>query len=178
MYRLSIDPGLSGTGLAVWDDQGTEADWCTLAPPKRVYSNINTYAVHAPGEDGWPIRMANIVGQINHIYEHLEVRGRVHKVYIEWPHFRGDEVGYTATSKGDIYKLSALIGGIMTITIHKFGGTVKLVPVTEWKGQLPKDIVTNRIKNVLGNNVCENLRISQHGWDAVGIGLYTKGFKF
>lgn len=173
MYRVSIDPGIEGTGLAVWND----ASWDTLVPPIHVYSNIHHVGMN---EGTWLTRMLSISKQVQALLDTLTVQNqKLLHVYIEWPHYRADHVGQTATAKGDIHKLSALIGSLTSLAATRYGAVVHLVPVADWKGQLPKYVVRDRILKHFGEPVCEgSLHIRQHGWDAVGIGLYAKGFKF
>ena len=75
--------------------------------------------------------------------------------------------------RGDLVTLSFFIGFL--------AGRLAPVPfipieVNRWKGQLSKKNVEQRIKNKLGEQVCDTLGIKTHAWDAVGIGLYCKGY--
>jgi hypothetical protein len=176
MYRISIDPGLEGTGLAIWEGFGTENDWRTIEPPVKVLSNIHSLS------NTWEGRLEDIAGQVSLEFGLLyhQKLALVSHTYIEWPHYRTDPVGQTATAKGDIYKLSALIGALMYVAGNKYTSEVVLVPVLDWKGQLPKSVVARRCQDLLnypakGDN---KLHISSHGWDAVGIGLHAKGYRF
>jgi len=172
MYRISIDPGLEGTGLAIWSSYGTENDWRTMEPPTKVMNDIRS--MHYT----WEYRLIDICKQIDFEYAKICARGAVTHTYIEWPHYRTDPVGQTATARGDIYKLSALIGAIMQVASGKYDSMIGLIPVLDWKGQLPKPVVAKRCMELIDYKRHEKLAITSHGWDAVGIGLYAKGHRF
>ncbi|GAH42403.1 unnamed protein product [marine sediment metagenome] len=85
--------------------------------------------------------------------------------------------GYAAAS-GDAYtKLCVSIGVIMDALdgLWPFAKWI-LVPVNEWKGQLPKPVVVRRVRQVLGKLEDEQGKtIATHAIDATGIGLWVKG---
>ncbi len=69
-----------------------------------------------------------------------------------------------------------MVGRIMEVLRHN-NLKVKLVPVNAWKGQLSKELVIDRIADVMGP-VWMKVSGSQfrtHEWDALGIGLWAKG---
>lgn len=96
-------------------------------------------------------------------------------VYVEWPTFFDSGVGHAVARRGDLGKLTFGAGYICGALGECFGCQTVPVTVNEWKGQLPKAVVTERIKHLLGKNKCQRLGITSHAWDAVGIGLYAKG---
>ena len=46
---------------------------------------------------------------------------------------------------------------------------------TEWKRQLKKDIMVKRLRRGVGNNDASGHLITEHAWDAIGIGLFFAG---
>lgn len=157
---ISIDAGLSGTGLAHW----AEEDWFRCVNPTRV---VNLYA-----------RQANdLIEKAAQLTYHVlqEIKGRkVLRAYIEFPRHFESTKGTTAEAQGDIIKLAYLVGCFAT-ALRARGVEVFLVGVNEWKGQLPKDIVERRIIATLPD-IKEELNPTSHSWDATGIGLWAKGF--
>jgi hypothetical protein len=51
----------------------------------------------------------------------------------------------------------------------------RLVKPSQWKGQLPKTIVIDRLRRKLGRKQCDDLGIEKDAWDAVGIGMWAQG---
>lgn len=92
--------------------------------------------------------------------------------FVEWPQDFQSSAGRTASRSGSIVKLSVATGCLMH-EMGRLGGTVRHVPVVDWKGQLSKAQVESRIRRKLGAAACENY--DSHVWDAVGIGLFGMG---
>lgn len=167
MRTLSLDPGISGTGWAVWDRHGRDCDWQKIVPPLAV-------GVIMP-------KGGEYIARTQSITEKLALTLKTHKVsdvVCEFPEYFGDTAkGYAATSDGSIYKLAFFIGAVAQLCFDR-GIIFNDVNVTTWKGQLPKEVITKRIVALLGIDACTNLCVSTHAWDAVGIGLYAKGHRF
>jgi hypothetical protein len=92
---------------------------------------------------------------------------------IEWPKFMESGGGQTVARTDSLVKLVACAGRIVQV-FRGLGVPVTLVPVADWKGQLPKEVVNKRIVKRLGEAACEDFQT--HAWDAVGVGLWAKGF--
>lgn len=162
---LSIDPGIDGTGIAVWNE---DPDWRTSLSSVKVWSR--------PSVEGWVSKCI----ELSDLYYNLHESVQPVRIYCEWPAYHQTGVGQAATAKGDIHKLSFLIG-MFAREVADVGGEFILVPVAEWKGQLPKQVVQRRIeKAYAGTGVLEGLKLKKldHSWDAIGIGMYAKGFRF
>lgn len=159
--RISIDPGVSGTGVAVWD----EPVWSRFFPP-ALTCNLPTYK----GKD-WNAK-AQIVGdEIDRFLSEY----RVVMVYVEWPEFMpGSLKGNAAAVKGDLQKLTYSVGVIGRVC-HAHSVGLEVIPVSVWKGQLSKAVVKERIRRRYADIGVE-LCASSHAIDAVGIGLHAKGF--
>lgn len=93
------------------------------------------------------------------------------RLVCEFPEFQsgaGREMGWR---KGDLQKLTFLIGSIYWATRPQ----VVFFPVSpsKWKGQLPKSVVEHRVIESLGKETCARLKLRTHAWDAAGIGLWA-----
>lgn len=151
---LSIDPGTSGCGWAIWDIT------------RRKNWELLRYGVFVPvklrGNDTndlqrWQYEAEQVSETVAGIGKYCE------SMYVEYPSVFG---GGVAAQSGAIVKLATLVGMIM----GGFQGESILVPVVNWKGQLPKEIVAKRVKKILPNCKAES-----HAIDAIGIGLYLQG---
>lgn len=149
---LAIDPGLQGTGWAVF--YGVHPMRCGVI---RVRKPVDFHA-----------RSSEIARELAEI----AVESYIGQVYIEYPSFFDSARGHMVARRGDLLKLCYLVGVIS----GRLGPTAtELVPVAQWKGQLPKEVVESRIRKTLGNSIVKRLGIRTHAWDAVGIGLYKHG---
>ena len=156
---VSVDPGIDG-GWASW--LGTE--WKKELPPE------DTGLVRPRGKSkDWATRLDSSLDQ----WVELLREWRWEHMLIEWPKFMESGGGQTVARTDALVKLAATCGRIVQV----FRGEdipVTLVPVADWKGQLPKEVVNKRIVKRLGEAACEDFET--HAWDAVGIGLWGKGF--
>lgn len=155
---VTIDPGIRGTGLAIWDLK----TWKTATIP------LATFVVTPPQEEKWVQAIGTLYDQIEPIFEEYKVV----KAYCEFPEYFSSGKGHAATSKGQIYKLSCLVGVFMGIMLAK-GCTLIPVQVHAWKGQLSKDAVITRLLKI--EPKLDDLGINTHAWDAVGIAFSLKG---
>lgn len=146
--RITIDPGLSGTGYALWDD-----GW------KLIESGVR----NAPKDYDWESKGFSIISDLEDI---VEFNSEVRAGYIEFPAFFGSAGGATVASSGALVKLAWFVG----VVCARLKFTVELVEVRDWKGQLPKEVVIKRIKRIL-----PRVKAISHAWDAIGIGLYKRG---
>ena len=99
---------------------------------------------------------------------------QVEEVFIEWPEFEPSARGRAAANRGDLGKLY-LSASVVAAAGYETGKTVRPIPVSVWKGQLPKKIVAERITDRIGRDAVKELKIVSHGFDAVGIGHYVIG---
>jgi hypothetical protein len=142
---LSIDPGLGGTGWALW--------------------------THAKAPDAVGVRCEELANKlIFTVDEHAVMRDSTF-VYLEMPQHMGGRKGIAAQA-GSVYVLTFLVG---YLAARLRPCQVIVVNPGEWKGQLPKDVVQRRIERIIGKRKCEDLGIKTHAWDAVGIGLHALG---
>lgn len=159
---LTIDPGLSGTGLAFWN----EAEWNELVYPRKA---LNIYARE---NSTWDVRANTLAAKFHselelmHHGNHKTVRAA-----IEYPSVFSDTARSQASAKkGDMGKLFVIVGMYMEI-LRQWSIPVQLVPVNDWIGQLPKEVNQRRILERL-----PRLGVVAHALDATGLGLHLKGF--
>ena len=156
---ISIDPGLGGTGWALWTGSKT---------PDAVGIVRDTARDEILSVRCWEMK--------EKLFKALSSADRgwwrtSSFVYIEMPQHMGGRKGIAAQA-GSVYVLTFLVG-YLAARLHP--ATVITVNPMEWKGQLPKDVVQRRIERTLGLKKCKDLNIKTHAWDAVGIGLFALG---
>lgn len=154
--ELSVDPGLHACGVAVWDEQH-QLVWAGYV------KNTSGGDFHAMVT---AVRVAN------------RYTTGATKLVIELP-----QVYVRTRSKGDpndLISLAVLVGAF----VGQFGGTVpfgyKLYKPQEWKGQVPKEIMSVRIAKRLTDEerskvVLPAAGLAHNVWDAVGLGLHHAG---
>jgi hypothetical protein len=161
---IAVDPGLSGTGWAVFDRHHG----------KDPQNPIDSGSISCPcPEAHWWKRAENIA----HLLIGTCRRYSCFALYIELPKFyESAGAGLSAARDGDLVKLSILVGMIIGAAAAPGGGTMHCVPVpiADWKGQMDKDLCAQRIKKRLPKFVPKT-KLS-HEMDAVGIGLFVKGW--
>ena len=162
-YRISIDPGLGGTGLAAWD----MATWDRAIPP---YASHCLY-VPVRGKDWtWDRRADYLRGRLDDWLPGYFNRGwrDVNQVYIEQPQFFDSGKGHASARKGSLLKLQFVVG-MCAGMLRCRGVTVELVPVTTWLRQLTSRQLHPRVKILTGRSY------KSHTLYAVGLGLFKKG---
>lgn len=152
MTSLSIDPSIRSCGWAVW--KNGRFKYAGLIRPKV--------------QEDWQAMGHQVGAEIHGIVRDH----KVDEVYCEFPAFFGGSKGAVTASSGALVKLAWLVGfldGMITPEFRKF----VLVPVNTWKGQLPKEVIIERIKKILPRGIWKNFKADM--WDAAGIGLYVHG---
>ena len=150
---IFVDPGLGGTGWASFPIPGG-------AP--------NCFGVLRGGKGPWETQAHDIcqgfIGVLNAL--------RPKAVVMEFPTlWSGDMKSFTSASRGDLFKLSYLIGGLAEAAWECCPQHPKLITPQEWKGQLPKEVVIKRILREWPDLE----KIPNHAADAVGMGLAAQG---
>lgn len=158
MKTMSIDPGNRGAGWALWNEGRLQNFGCVRAPNNR---HIHWWEAGRQN--------AALLHDIGH-------RGRVEKVYCEFPTYFSGGKGQAAAASGSLVKLSWFVGFIDALFTPEFI-PFELVPVNMWKGQLPKEVVEDRICKILKKkSIIRRLQsMPNHAFDAVGIGLFIHG---
>ena len=151
---LSIDPGSSGTGVALFlpkEDAPVETRVLTI------------------GSGSWEAKCDSLLELLRSLEKNWARQYGEAAVVIEQPQFFDAAGGHMVARRGDLAKLCIFAGMCYGIFVPRS----VLVPVHLWKGQLPKAVVNQRIVQRLGKDACRKFRT--HAWDAVGIGLYVRG---
>jgi hypothetical protein len=157
---MAIDPGLNSMGWAYWAVSPTDR------PPTRVG------LIKAPRKLDLAPRSLWVARQLELELHELDKPGGSthHEVDFvsEFPAWHGIQLGWAA---GDLQRLVFLVGVLAGYFRHAHSFT----PVTpgDWKGQLPKDVVTRRLIKRFGKGA--TLDWEKDVWDAVGIGLWKMG---
>jgi len=148
---FSIDPGVNTVGVAVWDGAELSRAFLVRTEHEQAWWSVVWQTVVALR--CYPISDSVLVIEKPQIY----VRSR---------------------SKGDPNDLIdlALVGGAIAGATRP--AEVVLYRPAEWKGQVPKPVMIERIKRSLSESERERVEIPkvrslEHNvWDAVGIGLF------
>lgn len=167
---LALDPGIRGSGVAVFD-----------ASKKELH---HACYVKNPNDGNGPAACAAmalaIVTAVNDHYKH-EITGLAH-LALEWP-----KVYAAGKGKGDPNDLIALAGigaALVSTVMMLLHSTPEPLQIThyyprDWKGTVDADVMLDRIEARL--TPAEAAKIQRSGAlthniiDAVGIGLFTLG---
>lgn len=160
VYRVSIDPGGTGTGIAFWKSR----TWDKLELPVRCE------IIEPVLEGEWHEKVCDVAGQIKQLLQY-EI---ISEAYIEQVGYFDSHVGQAAARSESMEKLVTAYGAIL-YALSFCADKIITIPVNTWKGQLPKKVVENRILSLLPE-IKGFPNFSSHAIDAVGIGLYAKGF--
>jgi Holliday junction resolvasome RuvABC endonuclease subunit len=149
--RMAIDPGHGGTGYVIWKMSWQYVTCGIIAPSKSM---------------DWETRGKIIAERMKYIRDFY----RIKEIYMEYPAYFSSVGGEMVAKRGDLAKLLWLVGLIhgMVHPTH-----VELVRVTDWKGQLPKAVVEERLRKLLGKSYPKDCK--SHSVDALGIGMYVRG---
>ena len=152
---MTIDPGLGGTGIAIWDTEQWEV--------QKKLNEHKSYPIN-------PTVTLTIYKKEKILFgiEKLCMKHNVVLAYIENAYYGASEKGQVTASSGALVKLSEFIGEITSIL--KCYCQVRLVSPQKWKGTMTKEAVIHRILKR-----CPHIVATSHAWDAVGIGLFEVG---
>lgn len=146
---LAIDPGRA-TGWALFRDGRLVAAGTVQAPDARCTTTRCTTILRGIiaavpwGEGGYPADLCAV--------EEMDYRP-----------------GTAGSNPVDLLGVQA-IGGVCTA----LGSEFRFVPVRAWKGSVPKSVSDARTKAALDSSeVLTYVRQTDHGRDAIGIGLYV-----
>lgn len=147
---MSIDPGLSGSGYAIWEKD-----------------RLQKSGVVASRAKGWREQGEQVAAELHSISR----AHTVEKVFCEYPEYFQSAGGLVTARSGSLVKLAWFCGFLNALFATEFI-PFEFVEVNLWKGQLKKDIVEQRVKRILR---CKTDTIVSHAIDAVGIGLFVHG---
>jgi Holliday junction resolvasome RuvABC endonuclease subunit len=152
---MTIDPGVgSGSGWVIWQDKET--------------TNVIDYGLAVASVSVW-FNACNIVCQQ---LKQVMQQHRVRQVIIEYPRFMQSNAGRRTAERGDLIKLAVLTGRICQAATD-LCPQVLFYDVSTWKAQWSKEIVKERVLEILGYDACKGFH--RDIWDAAGIGLAARG---
>jgi len=161
---LTVDPGLGGTGLAFWKDF-TVWESEGVRPPDSVHS-LRT----GRQDSHWWDRCIRLSKSFELIMRRYRWPGLV--VVEGQELWSSSGTSQASVGKGDMFKTAYLVG-MIGHTVHGGRCICRLVPPSQWKGQLSKQAVVKRIKRRLPD--VEDACLADHVSDAVGLGLFLMG---
>lgn len=164
---MTVDPGFGGTGYAVWHDRTRKR---LLYDPPAAHGVINPPSAEKELEERGAWLFSEFKRTIIRYTGMWQKIGQPITIYIEWPEFFGSTgKGHSAAGRGDFAKLlfaaSCIAGAAFSQECD-----VHFIPVTMWKGQLPKSVVAKRVARCLK---CPANRYPNHAMDAVGLGVWV-----
>lgn len=161
---LSVDPGINSTGWAYWIHRSNGIE----QSPYRVG------LVRSKRTGSWWEHAKTQVWELESIVQSHSIPMREVDFVCEMPQsMMGSHGGMVSLQTNSIQKLSAMVGMFAYWAWCQEVLSVQLVHPREWKGQLPKAVVCQRIRKTLGSHHCKFYKADI--WDAVGIGLHAKG---
>jgi len=157
---MSIDPSINNLGMAIWVMPSKKLLLWKLVHPKPHCRN-NEYAKS--------LSMSDQLREWAKVYV-------VNEMILEVPEHWAVG-GFEARETGSIAKLSFVCGLVygMQYDMEKF----ELVAPRGWKGQLPKEVMANRLQDEYGqkygidlNGTITGRKLNENVADAIGIGHY------
>lgn len=169
---LSVDPGLTHTGVALFvnirhrQSRSVPFQIASCKPQK-------TWLLQLPVKGSWEskcIRMSDLlVETINGNVDGIRLCS-IDKCLIESQQFwSASSKSVAATSSGNIFKLSVLCGCFFRALVDR-SVDCEFVSPGDWKGQTPKDVIESRVCKI-----CNYSKVQDHVADAIGIGLWYQG---
>lgn len=152
---LCVDPSLTRTGWAffAWrDDAGWKLHSAGVFKQRRCTNE-------------WVATMDKMVSQLREKLFVLrdEWEGRI-VILVEQPELMLGGRGLAAHNSGAVMKLTAMVFTVRA-RCAELGLPCKLIPVSRWKGQVPKEVTQQRVRRYWGWSGTDHNEA-----DAVGIG--------
>ena len=160
-YWMSIDPGVGGTGFAVWSAE----DFDSLSPP------IDSGSIECDDSSAAWIERAARIGDL--LRTTVCRKYPLCHVFYEHPAFLEGPKGIASARDGSLVKLSIIAGIVVASTAVPTCTRVTPVPL-HWKGQMSKTMTEKRIRERIPDYRARDG--ADHEWDAIGIGLFVKGY--
>jgi Holliday junction resolvasome RuvABC endonuclease subunit len=154
---ICIDPGYDKSGWAFFPKANVG---------KKLKIELPTEWGTVVGKGQFEERMTSIHDQFVELVKKLKME----KAIIEWPSYEMSPRGHAAAVKDDLGKIISASASIVLACLGN-GVEIERVRVREWKGQLPKKVVWNRAKKVMGDDKWSQFK-NEHIRDAVALGLW------
>jgi len=149
---ISIDPSINNVGIAVWELPNALLEYKLVHP--KVGQRNNEYD-----------KSLSILDQLKEWIKEYEVNRMILEVPEHWA-----VAGFEARETGSIAKLMLVVGLIYSLK-HELE-ELKIVKPREWKGQLPKDVMENRLREDYSAIGIDLAALNPNVVDAIGIGHF------
>lgn len=149
---ISIDPSINNVGIAIWQLPNTLIMYQLLHP--KIDKRGNEYD-----------KSLSILDQIKAWVKAYTVNRMILEVPAHWA-----VAGFEARETGSIAKLMLVVGMIYSMR-HDLD-ELKIVKPAEWKGQLPKEVMENRLRKDYASIGVDLAKLNPNVVDAIGIGHF------
>ena len=117
--KITIDPGIGGSGYAVWNEDWSLSKWGEIMPiGKTDFEKLDSIT-----------SVLRVIARTN----------KVEDVYIEYPATMRADIAMSGALTKLGFGAGVLIGSLLP---RRF----ELVSVRTWKGNLPKEVVAKRVQ--------------------------------
>lgn len=155
---LFVDPGLGGTGWAFFPVVKVDA---TKSPKMPEQFGV----IHVKSKKDVERCWQSIAEEISQTFAGIIAALNPDLVVIEFPElWSGNSTSHASTASGDLFKLAYLVGALAMSSSRYVTALPVLVTPGEWKGQLSKDMVLERLADY-------GITAKNHEADAIGMGI-------
>jgi len=149
---ISIDPSINNVGIAVWGLPNTLMAFKLVHP--KVGQRSNEYD-----------KSLSVLNQIKELIQEYKINKMILEVPEHWA-----VAGFEARETGSIAKLMLVVG--LIYSLHDELDELKVVKPREWKGQLPKNVMENRLRGSYLKIGVDLSELNPNVVDAIGIGHF------
>lgn len=149
---LSCDPSINNVGIAIWELPNVLIEYKLLHP--KVGQRSNEY------DKSW-----SIFHQMKEYIQTYEVNRMILEIPSHW-----SVAGFEARETGSMAKLMLVVGMIYSLKDEL--EELKIVKPNEWKGQLSKEVMENRLRDDYNTIGVELEKLNPNVVDAIGLGHY------
>lgn len=151
---LSIDPSINNLGMAIWEvEKKRLIHYKLLHPMREMRKN----------------EFEKSISMMRQLREYVE-KYYINIMIVEVPEYWAVG-GFEARETGSMTKLMFVCGMICSLVEMEIINVLSMVTPRDWKGQLPKNVVKNRLRESYLENV-DLLTLNDNVVDAIGIGHF------
>lgn len=153
-YLMSVDPSINNLGMAIWDEDNKKLlTWQYIHP--KIKSRTNEFE-----------KSYSMLLQLKEWGAKYEVNKIICEVPEHWA-----VAGFEARETGSIAKLCFVCGLIYSMRLEV--DEMILVKPREWKGQLPKEVVANRLfDEYMEKYELDMVKLNPNVMDGIAIGHF------
>jgi len=164
---ITVDPGWN-TAIAFW-----HGEWMPMMHVIGLPRSMR-------GKDvDWGVQVYHMASQFQNVMSCInEVMfpDSLTRVIIEGVEmWEGNLTSMTATRRGDTFRLASLAGAYAGVATMLGVKEIDIWPARRWKGQLTKAATEARVKRVWNRYLIEHKSMSDHEYDAIGLGFAAMG---